>query len=243
MKNQGLYIKSILKERGITIEELANYLGMTRVTLGNRLKHEVYPSTDEKVRIIEFLKMTPSEINSLNAMGGNAFDLGSIEEDQVSELVEISPGRFRMKVELVPMYAQAGYLTDYTDTHFLEELPVHYFTTDRPAKGNYRAFETYGDSMDNGDIKEAIPSGIIVVGRELDRKYWTSKLHSHKWPNWIFVHNTEGIVVKQIADQNLETGDLTLTSLNPDKRKYPDFTINLDDVKQIYNVIKRELDY
>lgn len=176
-------------------------------------------------------------------MGGNAFDLGSIEEDQVSELVEISPGRFRMKVELVPMYAQAGYLTDYTDTHFLEELPVHYFTTDRPAKGNYRAFETYGDSMDNGDIKEAIPSGIIVVGRELDRKYWTSKLHSHKWPNWIFVHNTEGIVVKQIADQNLETGDLTLTSLNPDKRKYPDFTINLDDVKQIYNVIKRELDY
>lgn len=54
MKNQGLYIKSILKERGITIEELANYLGMTRVTLGNRLKHEVYPSTDEKLESSSF---------------------------------------------------------------------------------------------------------------------------------------------------------------------------------------------
>lgn len=242
MKNQGLYIKSILKERGVSQEELASHLGMTRVTLGNRLKNEVYPNTDEKVRIMEFLKMTPSEIASLNSMGGNAVDIGSIDDDQVSELVEISPGRYRMKVELVPIYAQAGYLTDYCDEQFLEDLPVHYFTTDQPAKGKYRAFEVYGESMDNGDIKEAIPSGIIVVGREVDRKYWTSKLHSHKWKNWVFVHKTEGIVVKQIADQDLVTGDVTLRSLNTDKNKYPDFTINLDDVKQIYNVVKRELD-
>lgn len=242
MKNQGLYIKSLLKGRDKTIQDLADYLGMSRVTLGIRLKNEVYPNTDEKIKIIEFLGMSQTEIEILNSMGGNAVDIGSIDDDQISELVEISPGSYRMKVELVPIYAQAGYLNDYCDEQFLGELPVHYFTTKFPAKGRYRAFEVYGDSMDNGDIKEAIPSGITVIGRELERRYWSSKLHSHKWKNWIFVHKTEGIVVKQIAHQDLDTGNITLRSLNPDKRKYPDFTINLDDVRQIYNVIKRELD-
>lgn len=242
MKNQGLYIKSVLKERGITIQELADHLGMSRVTLGQRLKEEVYPNTDEKLKIIEFLSMSDQEVNSLNNMGGNAIDIGNLRDDKFSQLIEISPGRFRMKVELVPVYAQAGYLSDFADPQYLEDLPVHYFTTTHPAKGKYRAFEVYGDSMDNGNIYEAIPSGIVVVGREVDRQHWTSKLHNHKWKNWIFVHKTEGIVVKQIAHQDLETGNITLRSLNPDKDKYPDFTINLDDVAQIYNVIKREIE-
>lgn len=243
MEHQGNYIKFLLKDRGVSQEDLGKHLNLSRGTISLRLSNPVYPDTDEKIQIIKFLKLTPEEISNLNSVHGNAMDIGIIEDDPISELKEISPGRFRMKVELVPIYAQAGYLTDYSDPHFLQDLPVHYFTTDRPAKGNYRAFETYGDSMDNGDIHEAIPSGIIIIGRELDRKYWKSKLHSHKWPNWIFVHKTDGIVVKQIADQNLETGDITLRSLNPDKSKYPDYTVNMDDLHQIYNVVKRELDY
>lgn len=245
MEHQGEFIKSILRNRGITQEELAAHLKMTRVTLGSRLKHPVYPNTDEKLEIINYLEMTPKEIEELNSIPHGSFSsIGKslADRDKASELVEISPGRYRVKVELVPIYAQAGYLSGFGDQEFLDDLPVHYFTTDRPAKGKYRAFETYGDSMDNGDINEAIPSGTIIIGREVDRKYWTSKLHSHKWPNWIFVHKTEGIIVKQIADQDLKTGDIVLRSLNPNKEKYPDFTINLNDVNQIYNVVKRELD-
>lgn len=243
MKHQGDLIKSLLKNRGITQDDLGKHLKLSRVSIGKRLSEAVYPNTDEKLEIIKFLNLTKEEIEHLNSMGGNAVDLGFLEEDQTSTLIEISPGRYRMKVELVPIYAQAGYLTDYCDTEFLEDLPVHYFTTDQPAKGQYRAFETYGDSMDNGDVLEAIPSGIIIIGREVDSKYWTSKLHNHKWKNWIFVHKTEGIIVKQIVEQNLDNGNITLRSLNPNKDKYPDFTINLNDVKQIYNVIKRELDF
>lgn len=242
MTHQGLYIQSLLKDRNITQEEMADHLGMSRVTIGKRLKHKYYPNTDEKAKIISFLKMTPKEVETLNKMGGLAIDFGILEEDQTSELIEISPGRYRMKVELVPIYAQAGYLTDYADPEYLEELPVHYFTTTHPAKGKYRAFEVYGDSMDNGDVREAIPSGAIVIGRQVQHQHWRSKLHNHKWENWIFIHKTEGIIVKQIAHQDLDTGDITLRSLNPDKEKYPDFTINLDDVSQIYNVVKRELD-
>ena len=240
MNHQGDYIKSILRNRGISQEELAKKLGMSRVSLGSRLSQPVYQNTDEKMKIVDILQMNDKEKETLDQMGGvpilNPVSITS------NEVYEISPGRWLMTVELVPVYAQAGYLSGYGDDHFLEELPKHSFTTNVLAKGKYRAFEVAGDSMDNGDIKEAIPDGIVVVGREVDKQYWTSKFHTHKWPNWLFVHRTEGVVVKQIASQNLTTGEITLTSLNPDKSKYPDFTINLDDVNQVYNVIKREVD-
>ncbi|MGV6945005.1 LexA family transcriptional regulator [Sphingobacterium kyonggiense] len=240
MNHQGDYIKSILRNRGISQEELAKKLGMSRVSLGNRLSQPVYQNTDEKLKIVEILQFTEKEKEALDQMGG--YPSLSTSPLSGNEPIEISPGRWQMMVELVPVYAQAGYLSGYGDDHFLEELPKHSFTTNVLAKGKYRAFEVAGDSMDNGNIKEAIPDGIVVVGREVEKQYWTSKFHTHKWPNWLFVHRTEGVVVKQIASQNLENGDITLRSLNPDKEKYPDFTINLDDVNQVYNVIRREID-
>jgi len=240
MDHQGDYIKSILRNRGISQEELAKKLGMSRVSLGSRLSQPVYQNTDEKLKIVEILQMTDREKESLDLMGGHP--LLTHANTSSNEPIEISPGRWQMTVELVPVYAQAGYLSGYGDEHFLEELPKHSFTTNVLAKGKYRAFEVAGDSMDNGNIKEAIPDGIVVVGREVDKQYWTSKFHTHKWPNWLFVHKTEGVVVKQIASQDLSNGDITLTSLNPDKNKYPDFKINLDDVNQVYNVIRREID-
>lgn len=174
----------------------------------------------------------------------NARDVGHLsiyDDDGLNKFVEISPGRYRMGVELVPVHAQAGYLSGYMDQEYLEELPKHYITVDKFVKGNYKAFEISGDSMDNGSIKDALPHGTIVTCREVKRELWTSKFHTHEWPNWIIVHRYEGIVAKQIAKQCLETGTLTLRSLNPDKKRYPDFDVNLDDCVQIFNVVKREL--
>lgn len=174
----------------------------------------------------------------------NARDLGDVmiyEDDGSNKFIEISPGRYRMGVDLVPVHAQAGYLMGYADKEYVQELPKHYITVDKFVKGEYMAFEISGDSMDNGDIREAMPSGTIATGRKVKRELWTSKFHTHEWPNWIIVHRYEGIVAKQIAKQCLETGTLTLRSLNPDKKRYPDFEVKLDDCVQIFNVVKREL--
>lgn len=241
MNHQGEYIKSIQRNRGISQEDLAKSLGMTRVTLGQRLKHEIYPDTDEKIKILEILEFTDKEKEQLDEIAGIA-PYTPNPASKINEPIEISPGRWLMTVELVPVYAQAGYLTGYQDREFLEELPRHSFTTNVLAKGKYRAFEISGESMYCKDVKESIPDRSVVVGRMVDRQYWTSKLHVHKWPNWIFVHKTDGIVVKQIANQDLQNGDVTLHSINPDKDKYPDYVVNLDNIVEIYNVIKRDID-
>ncbi|WP_316745139.1 helix-turn-helix transcriptional regulator [Pedobacter antarcticus] len=178
----------------------------------------------------------------INKNYSNARFIGEIHEenDENTKFIEISPGRYRMSVPLVEYQAKAGYLMEYADHNFIEDLPKHEITVNKYHKGRYIAFEVDGESMDDGSIN-SIPDGCIITCREIKRELWYSRLHTHKYPNWVFVHKTMGVVVKQIVSQNLETGVLILHSLNPNKDEYPDYEIHLDDVLQILNVVKREL--
>jgi len=247
---QGKNFKSFLSSRKIGASKAAEILGVSRQTVyqyfkSSSLERETvnnilskFNTTEEEVFGIS---KSSTPVKRLNQ---NAKDIGSTdiyEEDGDNKFTEISPGRYRMGIDLVPVYAQAGYLTGYADKEYIEELPKHYITVDRFVRGKYMAFEISGDSMDNGDIKEAMPHGTIATGREVKRDLWRSKLHNHEWPNWIIVHRYEGVVAKQIGKQCLETGTLTLRSLNHDKVRYPDFEVKLDDCVQIFNVVKREL--
>ncbi|WP_153846343.1 MULTISPECIES: hypothetical protein [Sphingobacterium] len=243
---QGEKFKLYLKNKGISVISAAEMLQVARNTVYQYFRTENL-TREVVTNIITTFNTTEEEVFEVSeskTIKSNARDIGNPEiydEDGDQKFTEISPGRYRMGTELVPVYAQAGYLTGYADKEFIEELPKHYITVDKYVRGKYRSFEISGHSMDNGDVKEAMPDGTIATGREVKRELWKSKLHNHQWPNWIFVHRTEGIVAKQIAHQDLETGQLILRSLNPDKDKYPDIQVFMDEIEQIYNVIKREL--
>lgn len=243
---KGEKFQQFLKDRGIGVVKAGKLLGVSRQTVYQYFKS----SSLERETVSNILTVFNISEEELFGKGGsnaelsNAKDIGDptiYEEDGDTKFTEISPGRYRMGTELVPVYAQAGYLAGFSDKEYLEDLPKHYITVDRYVRGKYRSFEVAGDSMDNGDVKEAMPDGTIATGREVKREFWTSKLNNHQWPNWIFIHKTEGILAKQIADQDVKNGILILRSLNPDKDTYPDFEVKLDDLSQIYNVIKREL--
>lgn len=246
---QGEKFKEFLKNRNLGASKAAEILGVSRQTVyqyfkSSSLERDTVSNILSKFNTTEEVVFGGKGQTVVRPIHQNARDLGDFtiyDEDGLNKFVEISPGRYRMGVELVPVYAQAGYLSGYMDQEYLEELPKHYITVDKFVKGNYKAFEISGDSMDNGSIKDALPHGTIVTCREVKRDLWTSKFHTHEWPNWIIIHKTEGIVAKQISKQCLETGTLTLRSLNPDKDRYPDFEVKLDDCVQIFNVVKREL--
>ncbi|GEM_PF-1942328 len=248
--HKGLYIKRLLKQLDIKEFRLNDkndplYVGFGKNTLVNLLKLEEFEKESDKAKAKAILDtiggkeedyqfVFPSETRS------NAKDIGTtLDSDGDSDIFEISPGYYLLTTELVPVHAQAGYLAGYQDQEFIETLPKFRTTVDRFAKGKYRHFEASGDSMDNGNIREAIPDGAILMCREIKREHWNSKLHTHRWPNYVFVHRTEGIVVKQIAHQDVKNGILVLRSLNENKEKYPDFEVNLDDMLEIYNVVKR----
>lgn len=241
---QGKIFKDFLISKRIGATKAAKMLGVSRQTV-----YQYFKTTRFDIDTIAVLeKIFPDltiDNTTISNKQSNAKIIGELDNtDYLGEtkFIEISPGRYKMKVPLVPEYAIAGYLSGYSDKEYMESLPIHEPIVDRFHKGRYLAFEVSGDSMDD-DSKRSIPHGAIVTAREIKPELWRSKFHTHKYPYYVIVHKSDGILIKEIIKHDTTSGIITLHSLNQDKVQYPDFEIHLDDVKQIFNVVKKEETY
>jgi len=117
------------------------------------------------------------------------------------------------------------------------------YEVDRYARGNYLSFEVKGDSMDTG-ARDSFEAGDRVLVRELERDFWRTPIHFNERPFWVVVFGSS-VLIKQMIAQDLQRGTLTFHSLNPSP-EYADFTLNEDDIRALYYVIKkkpREVDF
>ena len=137
-----------------------------------------------------------------------------------------------MNVPVVHIKARCGYLAGYADEGYIDSLPTMPVIVDKTYHGRYMIFEAEGDSMDDG-TRNSICDGDKLLCREVRRDLWLPKLHINDW-YFVIVHRTDGIAIKQITAQD-ENGNITCHSLND---LFNDYTVNLDDVAEIYNVIK-----
>ena len=137
-----------------------------------------------------------------------------------------------MNVPVIHIKAQCGYLAGYGDTEYIDTLPTMPVIVDKTYHGKYRIFEAEGDSKDDNS-RLAICDGDKVLAREVRRDLWLPKLHINDW-YFVIIHRTKGISIKQITAQD-DKGNITCHSLN---ELFNDYTVNLDDVVEIYNVIK-----
>ncbi len=156
-------------------------------------------------------------------------------------IYELPDGTKIMEVRIIPIKAQAGFLSGYPDPEYFDDLPTLKIIAPYYAKGLFLAFEAEGDSMTPDkpeDLPYAVLDGWYVVGREVPRHLWRSKLHTHLTSKWVIVHKTEGILIKQITKHHVEEGKITVHSLNP---RYKDQDLNLDDVELIFSVIRTEI--
>lgn len=148
---------------------------------------------------------------------------------------EMAPGRYIIRVPLVPYDAYARFTNECELQMDREEWEEVDFEADRIGMGNYMAFRVRGDSMDDG-TKRGISQGEILLVRELEQIFWKDQLRYHKYPFWVISYDNS-ILVKQIINQDLQTGDITCHSLNPSP-EYRDFNVNLNEVQRLFNVIK-----
>lgn len=215
-KNQELaeILKIIKYKDNLNQSEIAQEIGVSKQYLSDTL-NERYPFNDElKQKLYE------------------RFTYLSTDKSEVKPFIP----RARAGVPLVSQYAYAGYLGGYGDPEYVEQLPTIDFTPDREMTGNWLAFEVKGDSMDDGS-KESYVEGEIVICREVEREYWRdSRLFINK-RDFVIVHE-EGILIKRIAEHNLQQHTITIHSLNP---MYPDRTLRLDQVKQIFSIVESRL--
>lgn len=138
-----------------------------------------------------------------------------------------------MQVPLINVHARCGYLSGFGDPEYLETLPTLPVIVDKTYHGQYRLFEAEGDSMDDGS-RLSVCDGDIVLGREVRRNLWSSRLHINDW-YFIIIHRTEGISIKKIAEHNVEQGIIVCHSLND---MFNDYEVYLDEVSELYNLIR-----
>ncbi|SMC52378.1 S24 family peptidase [Pedobacter nyackensis] len=156
--------------------------------------------------------------------------------------IDMGNGQYTMLIPLVDEYSYASFPGGFKDPEYVSELRKISITVDKQHSGRYFAFEILGDSMENYSDKESakksIADGSTVVGREIQKHHWKSRLHYHKWATFVIVHKEYGITCKTILDQEVADGIIHLGSFNPDKSRHKDFAWNLDDIQAIFNIVR-----
>lgn len=244
MESRDIDIVEITKKYKITQEEFGEMIGVSRKTIINYKKSGQIPRTKWEV-----LDKTINDLEDKMRKGvifddADPIELHPKDHFDVTKRIDgttfsdLGDGNYLMTMPLVEPFAYAGYLTGFMDAEFIEELPRHSMVVQKQHFGLYRGFRVKGSSMDN-DRRHAICEGDVVAGRQIDKRYWSSKFHLHRFEDYVIVHN-DGIVVKRIINHDVEKGIITCHSLNEDKEAYPDFDLFLGDVIELYNIVSVE---
>lgn len=217
---RGFDVKEKIKLAGFSQKEVADKMGISPQALQNILKAE-----DIKVGVLKGIA---------EAINKTIYYFFEELLDEAKSTAKTDP-LYHTIAPLITQYAYGGYMSGYGDVGFMEAQPL-YVASKKYSGGNYVAFEVRGDSMDD-NTRRAICSGDVVLGRELYKEYWTSKLHIPRV--FIIVHKTDGICIKEITAHNVEKGIITCHSFNSE---YDDFEVNLNEVMQLFYLkeIKRE---
>lgn len=240
----------------IDVKEIRKSLNLSQTDFGKRIgaslrSVQMYesgntkPSADVLLNILELDK----QINSQKYI----VDISNISVNEDSEVYktksgniidELPNGKFLLTVPLLPYKAHATYISEFQDAEYISDLTKVSFIVDRVPRGSYMAFEIQNDSMNDATLdreasRSAILNGDIVLGRELGKQHWDSKLNTNSYPYWIIVHK-DTIVCKEIINHDIDRGVIKCHSLNSSP-EFQDFELKLNDCHQLFNIIKKQI--
>jgi phage repressor protein C with HTH and peptisase S24 domain len=244
--NEGSILKEYITTKNVDVSDLAEKLKLNRTTIYTHYKKDkLKQHVKDGYTSIFGVDIFNTQKNSKPRLEAIPLHLAADPNDydnDGSQFEELPDGTIRMRVPIIPHKAFAGYLRGFKDPEYYEDMAYTSIEVFKQHRGHYLAFEVKGDSMTTLDpehFRKSIFDGVKVIGRELPRTQWLYKLHTHSWGAWVIVHRTEGILIKAIIGQDVDKGIITIHSLNPDKETYPDQDLYLDDIEQIFNVVKK----
>ncbi|MFD2874079.1 XRE family transcriptional regulator [Mucilaginibacter ximonensis] len=123
-------------------------------------------------------------------------------------------------ISIVGQKAAAGYLNGYSDPEFIERLPTISAPGYRGAL--HRAFEIRGNSM------PPLHTGSISIGR-----YVESLTDIKNRRVYIILSKLDGVVIKRVINVP-EEQKLILISDNPNKREFGNYTIDYEDILEVW---------
>lgn len=176
----------------------------------------------------------PTESNAVLSMPVEEMEYVS-QNSKGAMFMRDNLGRLRMSVPHVPYACRAEFanMSDRLEPN-LDGWKHEIYLVDKKVRGNYLSFEVKGDSMDDGS-RNSLQDGDKVLVRELEHDFWKD-LHLQNHRYWVLVFGTS-VLIKQIIKADSTSGEIICHSLNPSP-EYADFSLNLDDVRMLYYVVK-----
>ena len=217
MKYLSNNIKHIRSLKGLTQEEFAEDLKVSRSRISSYEENRAIPPIDFLVDLSEYFNI-PLDILIKNDLSA-ATDVSFIEIGNKRVLFPITvDGANEDLIEIIPAEASAGYLRGYSDPEYIEHLnkiKLPFLPT-----GTHRAFPIKGDSM------LPVKSGSYIVARFIEdvRDVKDGK-------TYIVLSSSEGMVYKRVYNKIEEHRMLLLAS---DNKKYDPYYIPIDEVLELW---------
>jgi len=239
---QGEKFRLFLKKKDLGVTEASKMMGISRQAIYLFFKTTSL-QRDTVNKILDTFKVKEEDIwNDKESPRLEAIPLRLADPyglDATNEKTYILPDdSLIMQVPIITQRAYAGYLVGFSDPEFYDDLDTIPLPVEKKHGGYYLAFEVKGDSMVSTDpeiMRDNVYEGWIAIGRDIPKDKWKYKLHTHTTDTWIIVHKEKGILIKQIANQDVDQGIITIHSLNP---QYSDEEFKLSDIEQIFSVVQ-----
>lgn len=210
-------IRFLRQLKGLSQEQLADELKVTRARIGGYEEARNEPPIDLLIRLSEYFHIAI-----------DALVRGDLKKTNLDGLMKVGKNRILFPIildnegdniiELIPLKASAGYVRGYADPEYIEKLPqmrLPFLPT-----GKHRAFPIKGDSMP--PIKE----GSFVIAKYLER-FEEVKFGQ----TYIVVTKEDGLMYKRIMAYNKKEAAFELHS---DNKVYAPFKVKGEDILEIW---------
>lgn len=223
-------MKLLRKRRGLSQEELASELALTRSSYSGYENGVAEPNLDNLMKFSEFFNISLDKLIKL--------DLAKISENEWDKIdkgidVDLEGKHVRVialtvdadnndNIELVSKKARAGYTTGFSDPEFISVLPTFnlpFLKKDR----KYRTFPISGDSM------PPVSDGSYVVAEYVEN--WNTIKDG--FPH-IVVTLDDGIVFKNVYKRLNDSQSFQLCSTNP---LYEPYEVHANDIVEIWRFV------
>jgi transcriptional regulator with XRE-family HTH domain len=223
----GNNLKLLRKRKGFSQEDVSQKLGLHRSTYSGYENGVAQPNIENLIAFSGLFEVSVDEMLKHNFSAFEENDWRKLErswKEKVSGsnlriLTSIVNENNEDLIELIPEKARAGYVSNFEDQYFLQDLPRFHLPF-LPKDKKFRAFSIDGDSM------PPLTNNAIVVGEFVED--W-SLLKSHV--PCIVVTKDEGIVFKFLYNQLEDARSFMLVSANP---LYKPYEVRYEQVMEIW---------
>ena len=226
----GENLKLLRKRKGVSQEELALELGLTRSSYSGYENGVAEPNIETLVKISDYYtisldRIVREDFSKINEKDWDKIDKGiqaDLEGKHVRIIAMTVDSDNNDNIELVSEKARAGYTQGYSDPEFISVLPTFqlpFLKKDR----KYRTFPIKGDSM------PPVSDGSYVIAEYVEN--WKNIKDGYPY---IVVTLDEGIVFKNVYKRLDDNQSFQLCSTNP---LFEPYEVHANDVVEVWRFV------